>query len=336
MMFLAQAQNVGTGGILYPIVKVFGWVMEGIYNVLAAMGIYNVGLCIILFTLISKLLILPLTMKQQRSMKINQVAQPEINKINKKYRNKKDQASMMKQQEEMRQVYDKYGTSPTGGCATTLIQFPIIMSLYYVVRAVEQYIPQIAADSKVHEHLFELLPGINIQATPGFRLTPLLLVPIASFIFQFLSAKTSMSNTQMDENAPGAGMTKSMMYTMPLMSLFMCISLPVALGVYWTASALFQWIQQIAFNYYYDHTDMDKIIEKSRKKAAKKKKKKGPSLYEKMLGAAAEQPQSGEIKKSASAKSTKNIDYTKNAGGNSKGGIASKANALNRNNKGGK
>lgn len=334
MMFLAQAQNVGTGGILYPIVRIFGWVMEGIYNVLAAMGIYNVGLCIILFTLISKLLILPLTMKQQRSMKINQVAQPEINKINKKYRNKKDQASMMKQQEEMRQVYDKYGTSPTGGCATTLIQFPIIMSLYYVVRAVERYIPQIAADSKIHEHLFELLPGINIQATPGFKLSPLLLVPIASFLFQFLSAKTSMSNTQMDENAPGAGMTKSMMYTMPLMSLFMCITLPVALGVYWTASALFQWIQQIAFNYYYDHADMDKIIEKSREKAAKKKK--GPSLYEKMLGAAAEQPQSGEIKKGASAKSTKNVNYSGNAGGNSKGGIASKANALNRNNKGGK
>lgn len=336
MMFLAQAQNVGTGGILYPIVRIFGWVMEGIYNVLAAMGIYNVGLCIILFTLISKLLILPLTMKQQRSMKINQVAQPEINKINKKYRNKKDQASMMKQQEEMRQVYDKYGTSPTGGCATTLIQFPIIMSLYYVVRAVERYIPQIAADSKIHEHLFELLPGINIQATPGFKLSPLLLVPIASFLFQFLSAKTSMSNTQMDENAPGAGMTKSMMYTMPLMSLFMCITLPVALGVYWTASALFQWIQQIAFNYYYDHADMDKIIEKSREKAAKKKKKKGPSLYEKMLGAAAEQPQSGEIKKGASAKSTKNVNYSGNTGGNSKGGIASKANALNRNNKGGK
>ena len=83
-----------------------------------------------------------------------------------------------------------------------------------------------------------------------------------------------MSTNQMDESTPGAGMTKSMMYTMPLMSFVMCISLPIGIGLYWSASALFQYIQQVAFNYHYDHADMDKIIEKSREKAAKKKKKK--------------------------------------------------------------
>lgn len=333
MMFLSQAQNVGTGGILYPIVRIFGWVIEGIYHALAAIGIHNVGLCIILFTLISKLILLPLTMKQQRSMKITQAAQPEINKITKKYRNKKDQASMMKQQEEMQKVYDKYGTSPTGGCATTLIQFPIIMALYYVIRAVEVYIPQISNDVKtIGTSIYELVPGLNIQDTPGFRLSIMMIVPILSFIFQLLSAKTSMSSSQTDDN-PAAGMTKSMMYTMPVMSFFMCITLPAALGIYWAASALFQYIQQVAFNYYYDHADMEKIIEKSREKAAKKKKKKGPSLYEKMLGAAApsDQPQGNSIKKGANAKSTRNINYS----GNSKGGIASKANAMNRK-KGGK
>ncbi len=53
-----------------------------------------------------------------------------------------------------------------------------------------------------------------------------------------------------------------MMYTMPLMSFVMCISLPIGIGLYWSASALFQYIQQVAFNYHYDHADMDKIIEK--------------------------------------------------------------------------
>ena len=101
MMLLAQAQqSTGNGGILAPFVIIFGWIIRAIYNGLAAMGIYNVGLCIILFTLVSKLILLPVTMKQQRSMKINQHMQPEINKITKKYRNKRDQASMMKQQEE--------------------------------------------------------------------------------------------------------------------------------------------------------------------------------------------------------------------------------------------
>lgn len=265
-------------------------------------------------------------------MKINQHMQPEINKITKKYRNKRDQASMMKQNEEMQKVYEKYGSSPTGGCLPTLIQFPIIMALYYVIRGVNTYIPQIAHDTQYHPNLFL---GMDLNSAPGFRLTPLLIIPVLSFIFQFLSAKTSMSTTQMDDSTPGAGMTKSMMYTMPLMSFVMCISLPIGIGIYWTASALFQYIQQVAFNYHYDHADMDKIIEKSREKAAKKRKKKGPSLYEKMLGAQAEQQglqgTDSSIKKSANLKSTKNIDYS----GNSKGGIASKANALNKN-KGGK
>ena len=265
-------------------------------------------------------------------MKINQHMQPEINKITKKYRNKRDQASMMKQQEEMQKVYAKYGSSPTGGCLPTLIQFPIIMALYYVIRGVNTYIPQIARDVQFKPNLFL---GMDLNSAPGFRLTPLLIIPVLSFIFQFLSAKTSMSTTQMDDSTPGAGMTKSMMYTMPLMSFVMCISLPIGIGLYWSASALFQYIQQVAFNYHYDHADMDKIIEKSREKAAKKKKKKGPSLYDKMLGMQAEQQgQQGadsNIKKSANLKSTQNIEYS----GNSKGGIASKANALNKN-KGGK
>ena len=71
MMLLAQAQqSTGNGGILAPFVIIFGWIIRAIYNGLAAMGIYNVGLCIILFTLVSKLILLPVTMKQQRSMKI--------------------------------------------------------------------------------------------------------------------------------------------------------------------------------------------------------------------------------------------------------------------------
>ena len=77
MMYLAQAAQAGSGGLLSPIVWVFGEIMKWIYNGLSAVGIENLGLCIILFTLISKLIIFPLTIKQQRSMKINQVAQPE-------------------------------------------------------------------------------------------------------------------------------------------------------------------------------------------------------------------------------------------------------------------
>ncbi|MDD4371614.1 MAG: YidC/Oxa1 family membrane protein insertase [Anaerostipes sp.] len=331
MMVLAQATS--SGGILAPIVKLFGYIMQYIYIGLSHFGILNLGVCIIIFTLISKLIIFPLTIKQQKTMKINQIAQPEINKIQKKYRNKRDNASMMKQQEEMNAVYAKYGTSPTGGCATTLIQFPIIMSLYYVVRNLEGYIPDISKTA------YTFIFGIDIQNAPGFRLTPYLIIPLASVIFQYLTMRTSMSN--MDSDNPAAGMSKSMMLMMPLMSLFMCITLPAALGIYWAASAAFQFIQQVLIDTYYDHADMDKIIGKQREKYAKKKSKKGPSMYEKMMNAATGQPSAddlsngapnGSISSVANKKSNKTINYD----GNNTGGIASKANSVSRSDKGGK
>ena len=141
MMLLAQAQqSTGNGGILAPFVIIFGWIIRAIYDGLAAMGIYNVGLCIILFTLVSKLILLPVTMKQQRSMKINQHMQPEINKITKKYRNKRDQASMMKMQEETQAVYQKYGVSATGSCVQLAIQMPILFALYQVIQNIPAYV----------------------------------------------------------------------------------------------------------------------------------------------------------------------------------------------------
>ena len=139
----------------WPIVGQLCWilgkVMNFIYNFLdkclpSDSGL--VGLSIILYTIFVYTLLLPLTIKQQRTSKMSSVMNPEIQAIQKKYKNKKDQASMMKQQEEMQKVYAKYGSSPTGGCLPTLIQFPIIMALYYVIRGVNTYIPQIARDAQ--------------------------------------------------------------------------------------------------------------------------------------------------------------------------------------------
>ena len=104
-----------------------GQVMNGIFNVLSAIGIENIGVCIIIFTIIVYTLMIPLTIKQQKFSKMSAVMQPEIKKIQKKYEGKKDQASMMKQQEEINMVYEKYGTSMSGGCLPMLIQMPILL-----------------------------------------------------------------------------------------------------------------------------------------------------------------------------------------------------------------
>ena len=113
MMLLAQAQqSTGNGGILAPFVIIFGWIIRAIYDGLAAMGIYNVGLCIILFTIIIYLLMLPLTIKQQKFSKFSAKMNPELKAIQKKYANKKDEMSMLAMNEETKAVYAKYGVSP--------------------------------------------------------------------------------------------------------------------------------------------------------------------------------------------------------------------------------
>ena len=128
----------------WPIIKQIAWllgqIMNGIYNVLSAIGIENIGICIIIFTIIIYTLMIPLTIKQQKFSKMSAVMQPEIRKIQKKYEGKKDQVSLTKQQEEMQLVYEKYGTSMSGGCLPMLIQMPILFALYPVIRDIPKYV----------------------------------------------------------------------------------------------------------------------------------------------------------------------------------------------------
>lgn len=131
------------GAFVGPIAKIIGFIMNAVFNVCDKFGIANIGVCIILITVIIKLLMLPMSIKQQKSAKLNSVIQPEIQAITNKYKGKTDQVSMMKQQEETKAVYEKYGTSMTGGCLQLLIQMPILLGLYRVVYCVPGYITAI-------------------------------------------------------------------------------------------------------------------------------------------------------------------------------------------------
>ena len=148
------------GSILGPIAKILGWLMNEIYEVMAAIGIGNVGLAIIIFTIVIYTLMFPLTYKQQKFSKLSQKMQPELNAIRKKYENKKDQASMMAMNEETQRIYEKYGVSMTGSCGQMLIQMPILFALYRVFMNVPAYV------TGVKESFSELVNGI--MATEGF------------------------------------------------------------------------------------------------------------------------------------------------------------------------
>ncbi len=131
------------GGLFTLIVRIFGYLMNGIYIVLDKVGIPNVGLAIIIFTLITRIILYPSTVKQQKSSKIMNIIQPEIKAIQAKYEGQNDQQSMMMQQQEIKAVYEKYGTSMTGSCVQLLIQMPIILALYRVIMNIPAYVPQV-------------------------------------------------------------------------------------------------------------------------------------------------------------------------------------------------
>lgn len=134
-----------TGKILGPVVKLLGYIMEGIFYVIDKIGIPNIGLAIILFTIVIYLLLMPLTIKQQKYSKLSAKMNPELQAIQKKYKNKKDNESMMAMNMETKAVYAKYGVSPSGSCVQLLIQMPILLALYRVIYNIPAYVGQVKA-----------------------------------------------------------------------------------------------------------------------------------------------------------------------------------------------
>lgn len=139
-------------GFLKPIAWLLGQIFNGLFNL-----IYNIagwfteepyhvpiiGISVILFTIIVRLILLPMTIKQQKFSKLSSLMNPELQEIQAKYKDKRDQVSMMNMQAETKAVYEKYGTSPTGGCLTMLIQLPIMFALYRVIYKIPGYVTKI-------------------------------------------------------------------------------------------------------------------------------------------------------------------------------------------------
>lgn len=279
----------------WPIVGQIAWLLGKVMNFIYTMldnllpsdsGL--VGLSIIIYTIIVYTIMLPLTVKQQKTAKMSSVMNPEIQAIQKKYKNKKDQNSMMKQQEEIKQVYDKYGTSMASGCLPLLIQMPLLFALYPVIYDMEKYVPAIKnAASSVNTFItipdLTMAPIQMIKESGSFGIAPILVIitaivlPVLSGLTQFLSIKLSqsISGQQMDKDNPMAGTMKTMNMTMPLFSIFMVFTLSSGIGLYWIVSAVVRCVQQLLINKYLNKMPVEKIIEKNKEKAAAKREKRG-------------------------------------------------------------
>lgn len=141
------------------IVWLLGLIMNAIFELLNMIGIPNIGLSIILFTIVIYLLLMPLTIKQQKFSKLSAKMNPEIAAIQKKYKGKQDNESIVAMNAETKQVYAKYGVSPSGSCLQLLIQMPILFALYRVISSMPAYVTKIG-------EAFGVLAD-KIMSTPG-------------------------------------------------------------------------------------------------------------------------------------------------------------------------
>jgi YidC/Oxa1 family membrane protein insertase len=279
----------------WPIVGQIAWLLGKVMNFIY-MTLDNIlptdhgliGWSIIIYTIFVYTLMLPITIKQQRTSKMSSVMNPEIQAIQKKYKNKKDQASMVKQQEEIQQVYDKYGSSMMSGCLPLLIQMPLLFALYPVIYNMENYVPAIKnAGAEVQKFLtipnMSMSPLDMIKARDTFDMSPVILIitcialPVISGLTQYISMKLSqsVSGQELDKDNPMAGTMNTMNMTMPIFSIFMVFTLSSGIGVYWIISAVVRCVQQIIINKYFNKFSVEDLIEKNKEKAEEKRRKRG-------------------------------------------------------------
>lgn len=191
----------------------------------------NYAVSLIIISIIIRLISFPLTKKTALQSEMMKKAQPEIEKITKKYKDKQDQESMMRQSQEMMMVYKKYNISPMSGCIFAMLQFPLFIAFFEAV----QRTPAIFEGKFL---------GLQLGTTPMVGVTSGTF--IAYIILMLLIAGTTFYSFKM--NLSGANMDPSMKMMPIMMSVIIIITalfMPSALGIYWVTSNLLTIAQNI-------------------------------------------------------------------------------------------
>lgn len=191
----------------------------------------NYAISLIIISIIIRLISFPLTKKTALQSEMMKKAQPEIEKITKKYKDKQDQESMMKQSQEMMMIYKKYNISPMSGCIFAMLQFPLFIAFFEAV----QRTPAIFEGKFL---------GLELGTTPMVGVTSGTF--IAYIILMLLIAGTTFYSFKM--NLSSANMDPSMKMMPIMMSIIIIITalfMPSALGIYWVTSNLLTIAQNI-------------------------------------------------------------------------------------------
>ena len=203
--------------IFSPIESLLRFVLESLFAITSAAGFASYGWAIILLTIIVKMALYPLTVKQVKSMKAMQELSPKMKKIQEKY---KDNPQMM--QQKIGALYQEAGVNPLAGCLPLLIQMPILMGMYYSLYNFSYPTPESA-----------YFLWMTSMSDPD----PLYILPVLSALTTFLQQKM----TTTDSNNP---QMKMMMFIMPLFIGWISINFPSGLVLYWVTMNVVQIVQQ--------------------------------------------------------------------------------------------
>jgi len=191
----------------------------------------NYGLSVIIISLVIRLIAFPITKKTAMQSELMKKAQPELNRIQKKYEGKQDQDSMMKQNQEIMAVYQKYKISPLSGCLFAMIQLPIFIAFFEAL----QRTPVIFEDYFLGLQL-GTTPTVGITTATFYAYILLMLIIAATTFFSF-----KMNGTGNMED-PTMKMMPTMMSGMIVVT---ALFMPTGLGIYWVTSNLFTIVQNI-------------------------------------------------------------------------------------------
>jgi YidC/Oxa1 family membrane protein insertase len=230
------SKAASTSGILAPLEAVLKWFLSIFYKLIP-----NYGVAIILVTLLTKLLLFPLTKKGSEATLRMQTLSPKIKELQGKY---KDNPTQMNAK--MAELYKTEGYNPLSGCFPMLIQFPIFIAMYnlfnnhFDLRGA-MFIPGWIPDLSVPESIFNFAPyQIPFLGWSDIRLLPFIYVGSQLLYGKITQTPDQQSNSQM----------KMMLYVMPVMFFFILYNVPSGLTVYWIMSNMLSLVQQLLINKY--------------------------------------------------------------------------------------
>lgn len=292
----ADGNGETTNIFIVVLVRPFAYILRWIYD-----WCNSFGWALILFTLLTRLILLPLNIKSKKGMAAMQALQPKVKELEKKY-----QSDKQKYQEEVAKLYKKEGVSPMGGCLPSLLTLPIMFALYWPISQPLKYLMSLSSAQidavreqlilvgakvngvlvsatssemtlvqAIHDH-FDAVSGIseniipmnltflgmNLGAVPSFTsFNVLFLLPIISAGTSFLLSKLT---TWLQERTTGTKSTQQngmILWMMPLISIWIGFTLPAGLTVYWIASNLVGMLQEVFISYYIQKKEKEPLKE---------------------------------------------------------------------------